>query len=297
MTDRELTIVPKFAKALRPLTVEERSLLEASIEQYGCLEPIVTWANHDDAIVDGHHRYEICCDLGCKFTTKALVFEDESAVIEFIKDKNRGRRNLDSIELSILRGERHESEKRPARRPTADEKGEDTSPLKTSERLGGEYGVTDRTILSDAALYRAVKGIAGAVGKPIAQVVAGPLKDIPQAQIKELDRKFKAGELDDAEVKEALAGGKEAIKEAIKPREIKRSPGELREELFHSYVHRLNAVLGVDHDINEDFGGLAKLIRSTHWPRGRTGLFLELILGYRTTLDGWIAILQKEIRK
>ena len=55
-----VTIDPEFKSLITPLTDEEKNLLEQSIGQEACRDPLVTWRG---ILVDGHHRYEICTRL------------------------------------------------------------------------------------------------------------------------------------------------------------------------------------------------------------------------------------------
>ena len=119
-----MKINPKFQALIPPLSPEEFSQLEANIIADGCRDPLVTW---DGTLIDGHNRYAICQKHGIEFDTKAIAFEDEALVRIWMRNNQRGRRNLTDawkIELElgnkedlaeIGRAKRKETEGRPAK--------------------------------------------------------------------------------------------------------------------------------------------------------------------------------------
>ena len=84
----ELKIDEELKNVLIPLSPEKKADLEASILQYGCVEPIITW---NGVIVDGHNRYEICMKYGIPFETKEHSFADmlEARLWVFTSDNNQ----------------------------------------------------------------------------------------------------------------------------------------------------------------------------------------------------------------
>lgn len=101
----ELTVDKEFESLCPKLTDDERKLLEAAIEADGCRDAIVTWANHDDVIVDGYNRYRICRKKGLGYKTKSLTFQDREAVKAWIITNQLGRRNLNEAQRAILAAE------------------------------------------------------------------------------------------------------------------------------------------------------------------------------------------------
>ena len=82
-----------------------------------------------------------------------------------------GRRNLTEEQQSYLRGRRYEEEKKPARRPTAEEKGGHNDHLKTRDRLAEETGVSEATVKRDAQYARAVDTIEKSAGSGAKQSI------------------------------------------------------------------------------------------------------------------------------
>lgn len=98
----ELTVDKEFEGLCPKLTAEEQRLLSEAIERDGCRDAIVTWANHDDTIIDGYNRYRICRKKGVGFKTKAMTFASRAEVINWIVTNQIGRRNLNETQRATL---------------------------------------------------------------------------------------------------------------------------------------------------------------------------------------------------
>lgn len=104
----ELTIDPEFWKLIAPLSADEKALLQESILNEGCREPICIWNN---IIIDGHNRYEICTVNHIPYTTKSFLFESRNDVIIWICANQLGRRNITEEIRKYLIGKRYEAER------------------------------------------------------------------------------------------------------------------------------------------------------------------------------------------
>jgi hypothetical protein len=98
----ELRIDKEFESLCPKLTEEELKLLTEQIEADGCRDAIVTWANHDDTIIDGFNRYKICRKRGLGFKTRALTFASRADVINWMVKNQIGRRNLNETQRAAL---------------------------------------------------------------------------------------------------------------------------------------------------------------------------------------------------
>jgi hypothetical protein len=98
----ELTVDKEFEALCPKLTEEEERLLTEAIDRDGCRDAIVTWANHDDIIIDGYNRYRICCKTGSGFKVKAMTFANRGEVINWIIRNQIGRRNLNEAQRATL---------------------------------------------------------------------------------------------------------------------------------------------------------------------------------------------------
>ncbi len=171
----ELTIDKEFAGLCPALTDEENDLLESSLATDGCREPIVTWANHDDVILDGHNRYKLCRQENIPFKIKPIKLDTRGDCINWIIANQLGRRNLTDEQKSHLRGRRYDTEKRTdLGHGNQKSGGQNVPPIDAAKKLGKEYGVSGKTIKRDAKFAEAVDTIGEKVGEGTrAKILAG----------------------------------------------------------------------------------------------------------------------------
>ena len=67
-------------------------MLEEAILERGVLTPLITWNGY---LVDGHHRYKICCNHSLKFQTVEYYFEDKLSAERYIHVNQIGKRNVE----------------------------------------------------------------------------------------------------------------------------------------------------------------------------------------------------------
>jgi hypothetical protein len=91
MTMKELTIIDELKNLLPPLTDAEFTGLEESIVKDGCLSPLVVWNN---ILVDGHHRYEICCKHQIPYAIKNVELDNLDNAKLWAWQHQENRRNL-----------------------------------------------------------------------------------------------------------------------------------------------------------------------------------------------------------
>lgn len=91
-----------YKNLLPPLTEEEEMALEADIEARGLLQPILI--DESGNILDGHHRYAICCRLGVHCSTTVIAgLESDLEKRLFVLESNSKRRNLDQAGKELVR--------------------------------------------------------------------------------------------------------------------------------------------------------------------------------------------------
>lgn len=71
----ELTVNPEYERQVPKLTEQEYSELIQSMKDYGQLSPILV--NEDGVVLDGHHRFRICQELGLEPQYKVMIFKDK----------------------------------------------------------------------------------------------------------------------------------------------------------------------------------------------------------------------------
>lgn len=97
----DIRIDDELRDLIPPLTQEEYAQLEDNIVADGCRDPLVIW---DGTLVDGHNRYRICTEHGLEFATVDMLFESRLHAKVWMRENQRGRRNLTPawrIELAL----------------------------------------------------------------------------------------------------------------------------------------------------------------------------------------------------
>ena len=143
----ELKIDEELKNVLIPLSPEKKADLEASILQYGCVEPIITW---NGVIVDGHNRYEICMKYGIPFETKEHPFTDmlEARLWVFTSDNNQREATPYEKCETVLKF-KDDVQKEAFKRMYAGVKGDPRVPVhegRTDEILAKLAGVSQKTM-------------------------------------------------------------------------------------------------------------------------------------------------------
>ncbi len=152
-----LRLNPEYEKLLPKMSDEEFSELKASIQTEGQHYAIIV--NEDLEVLDGHHRYRACIELGIEPDFEARKFEDKLLEKKFVIEANLRRRHLNSFQLVELAVPLLEIEKALAKKRQA--KGgkngrntqlglapEDTEPelkAKATEVVAKKAGVSTRT--------------------------------------------------------------------------------------------------------------------------------------------------------
>jgi ParB-like chromosome segregation protein Spo0J len=88
----KIKINPEYASLVHPFSEEEYNSVKQSIEKEGQYYPIII--NQDGIILDGHHRYKICTELGIEPQCFVRRFEDKLDEKMFVFDSNLRRRQL-----------------------------------------------------------------------------------------------------------------------------------------------------------------------------------------------------------
>ncbi len=113
-----LQVNPEYEKLLPKMSDEEFSELKASIKEEGQHYPIVT--NENLEILDGHHRFRACVELGFEPDFEVRKFEDKLLEKKFVIEANLRRRHLNPFQLVELAVPLLEIEKLLAKRRQAE---------------------------------------------------------------------------------------------------------------------------------------------------------------------------------
>lgn len=95
-----LRVNREYEKLLPKMADEEFAELKASIQVEGQHYPIV--ANEDLEILDGHHRFKACIELGVEPDFEVRKFEDKLLEKKFVIETNLRRRHLNNFQLVEL---------------------------------------------------------------------------------------------------------------------------------------------------------------------------------------------------
>jgi transcriptional regulator with XRE-family HTH domain len=82
----KVSINPEYDKQVPKLSEQEYSSLKQDISEYGQLYPIII--NQDGVVLDGHHRFRICQELGLEPQYKVMIFKDRVDERVFVTKSN-----------------------------------------------------------------------------------------------------------------------------------------------------------------------------------------------------------------
>lgn len=95
-----LRLNPQYDKLLPRMTDEEFAQLKASIKTEGQHYPII--ANENLEVLDGHHRYRACTELGIEPDFEVRKFDNKLLEKKFVIEANLRRRHLNNYQLVEL---------------------------------------------------------------------------------------------------------------------------------------------------------------------------------------------------
>ncbi len=95
-----LRLNPEYEKLLPKMSEQEFSELKASIQTEGQHYPIIV--NEDLEVLDGHHRFRACNELGIEPDFEVRQFEDKLLEKKFVIEANLRRRHLNNFQLVEL---------------------------------------------------------------------------------------------------------------------------------------------------------------------------------------------------
>jgi hypothetical protein len=146
-----ITILKDLREHIIPLADEELFLLEKSIINEGCREPLIVWEKNEGQLilVDGHNRLKICQKNNISFKVKKIKLNNLEEAKIWMIDNQMGRRNLSPDQISYYRGLKYLSlKKKKGGYESVKSKGQ--SELSTSETVSRLFNVSESTIKRDA---------------------------------------------------------------------------------------------------------------------------------------------------
>src|SRR5215204_6826347 len=91
----QIRINPEYSSLVPELSIEEYESLKQSIKENGLYIPIII--NQEGIVLDGHHRYKACQEIGLKPKTSVREFKDRLDEKLFVIDCNLMRRQLNNF--------------------------------------------------------------------------------------------------------------------------------------------------------------------------------------------------------
>ena len=90
-SNTNIVVDPEIKEWLLPLADDEYEHLKANIEKEGCREPLKVWSDQG-LLLDGHHRYQICKDLGVEYRVEEVDLPDKDSALDWVVKNQKGRR-------------------------------------------------------------------------------------------------------------------------------------------------------------------------------------------------------------
>lgn len=145
----QLTINPEYEDLVPALSESQYNSLSDSIKENGLWMPILT--NPEGIILDGHHRFKICKELGINLKHAVRNFDSKTDEIIFVGECNLKRRHLEPLQrIALVRKLEPYYQKKAKENSLSNLKQNEPSgkffPLgRIREVLGDKAGVSDRT--------------------------------------------------------------------------------------------------------------------------------------------------------
>ncbi len=95
-----LHLNPEYEKLLPRMSEDEFAELKASIQSEGQHYPVMV--NEDLEVLDGHHRFRACIELGIEPDFEVRKFDDKLIEKKFVIEANLRRRHLNNFQLVEL---------------------------------------------------------------------------------------------------------------------------------------------------------------------------------------------------
>lgn len=176
-----LAVDPEFQKLIAPLSAAEKALLQESLLNEGCREPICIWNN---IIIDGHDSYEICTANHIPYTTKPFFLETRNDVIIWICSKQLERRNITEETRKYLIGKWYEAEKNVeiknnvGKNQRSDDIARNEQLITTgaAHKLGNKYHLSHSTVLKYGSYAKALDKLSEAAPKLTSRILSGSIK-------------------------------------------------------------------------------------------------------------------------
>ncbi len=165
-----LVIDPEFENVLGPLKEDELELLEKSLLQVGCRDPLIAGkvaGSTGYVLLDGHNRYKICQKHKISYVIQSMPrIMDREEAIDWIIRNNLARRNLqDKSDVRVRYYERMKNKHGGDRKSEKARENQSEEKLRLDATITGQprkevgkvaenFGVSTRQLQHDAKWVR-----------------------------------------------------------------------------------------------------------------------------------------------
>lgn len=155
---KEIKIDDGFMQLLPELTEEEARQLETNLIAEGrALDPLKVW-KEENTLLDGHNRLNFCELNNLEYEIEYISLTDRQAALRWIYQNQKGRRNMTVQALRMIRGTVYNTEKAD-HGGDRKSKGQNDLLKNTAEKVGEEFGVSEKTIKRDGKFAEAVNAL------------------------------------------------------------------------------------------------------------------------------------------
>jgi len=181
----QIIVDSEFQEWLLPLSPDEFELLEESIIQDGCRDPLVVW---NGILVDGHHRYGICKTHDISFNTVESSLQTREEVKNWIINNQLGRRNVTPEQRNYLIGKMYRETKKDVgehdgNQHTNGNGKEFPNSKSTAEEIAEKFNVSDRTVKNAEKFADAVDTLENQYGEGVKNNILTGKAKLPQKAV------------------------------------------------------------------------------------------------------------------
>lgn len=156
----DIIVDPRFRDKIPKPSAEEYRQLEENILSDGEIrDPLILWRGYN-ILIDGHNRWKIYqahSDVLPFPGVRELPFEDENAAVDWMLMNQLGRRNLNEMQITALRGQLYKTMKKAVGAPQGNKNAEkqctqngnieSDEPRRVSEQMANRLGIGKNTVI------------------------------------------------------------------------------------------------------------------------------------------------------
>jgi hypothetical protein len=221
----DFIIDSEFRSHIPQLRDDERKILEKSILEEGCRDPLIVW-QEEGILLDGHNRYDICNKLGIYFSIEEISLPDRDAALAWIEDNQLGRRNLTPDQFRYYLGRKYERAKKQGFKGNqwTENAVRQNDGNHTAQKIAQEHGTSPRTVERAADYSKNLDTVSEMVGDNFKQDVLSGKEKVTTGELKNLAedaKEAKSEGLSFSDEKEAEEWLKEKRKKKREEKEAK----------------------------------------------------------------------------